>query len=117
VIHETDHPDQDKTFYLAPIGPPFRLLRPGALFVVRNWVDRMPGPGFGHSWLEQRSLTPNWSLHHYFHRKQAMGVQQLPDDTEVVYGHIVEHPGQHGLGYIVHQIEIGKGYQRGELDD
>lgn len=110
MIHETEHPDQEKIFYLVPIGPPYRLLRPEALFRVGNWVDRMPGPGFGHGWQEQRTLAPNWALHHYLNRKQAMGIQQPPDDTEVVYGHIIETPNQHGLGYVVHQIELGKEY-------
>ena len=95
MTHERQHPQSRKKVILGNVASdPREMITNGKEFIVEDWVDRL-----GASW----RLKENWATEHYARRQQESLLNNgraLPDDDEVVYGHIGS------LGHCVHQSEL-----------
>ena len=101
MTHTSSHPLAYKTVVLSNVAPdPRGLITNGKEFRVEDWVDRLPSStGEFESWKAQ----DNWATTHYARRQKESVLNngpKLPDDDEVVYGHIGT------LGHCVHQSEL-----------
>lgn len=95
MIHIASHPLAGRTVILNEnaVDELQHVVVPGVRFTVEEWFDGLRGTGG--SWKDIVSLP----VMIYAARQRAHG---LPDDDEVVYGHI------DGLGKIVHVSELGE---------
>ena len=104
MTHSDPHPLKGKSVVLNETTTPDerKLVMPGAIFEIMDWVDRMPGYT-GIPWWDTWK-EGNWSVYHYAKRIGPMSVNG--EDDEVVYGHI----GNTGikLGHLVHASELGE---------